>query len=205
MRTGFTCRRSPLPGLAAAGVFLLLAASCDLLASAQQLSDDQLTLVKARLAQGATHRCVHCVMAARGPEQGTDVEGGSWEIGTRAQALTEYDTPSYSVLNSTGLPPSKSSPPSSLDDVFSIAQSVVTSLNSTGPQPLTGGTTNGEAAADPASIGVAVLLANWTGQGSSDGLDYAGAAQAQLDYLLEKVPRSSDGAISHRVENVQLW
>ena len=54
-------------------------------------------------------------------------------------------------------------------------------------------------------IGVAVLLANWTGQGSSDGLDYAGAAQAQLDYLLEKVPRSSDGAISHRVENVQLW
>ncbi len=89
--------------------------------------------------------------------------------------------------------------------MLSIAHSVVGSLNSTGPQPLIGGTTNGEAAADPASIGVAVLLANWTGQGASDGLDYAGAAQSQLDYLLERVPRSSSGAISHRVENVQLW
>ncbi|KAI1793356.1 glycosyl hydrolase family 88-domain-containing protein [Ganoderma leucocontextum] len=177
-------RRSPLPqlSLAAAAIFLLTASWQ--LASAQQLSDDQLTQVKARLAQGATH---------------------SWEIGTRAQALTEYDTPSYSVLNSTSLPPPKSSAPSSLDEVLSIAHSVVTSRNSTGPQPLIGGTQNGEAAADPASIGVAVLLANWTGAGSSDGLDYAGAAQDQLDYLLESVPRSSDGAISHRVENVQLW
>ncbi|PIL32528.1 hypothetical protein GSI_05231 [Ganoderma sinense ZZ0214-1] len=183
MRTRVACRRSPLPG-----IFLFASLSCSLLASAQQLSDDQLALVKARLAQGATH---------------------SWEIGTRAQALTEYDTPSYSVLNSTGLPPPKSSPPSSLDEVFSIAHSVVGSLNGTGTstisQPLIGGTTSGEAAGDPASIGVAVLLANWTGQGSSDGLDYAGAAQAQLNYLLEKVPRSSDGAISHRIENVQLW
>ena len=202
-----TRRRSPLPGLrlaSAAGIFLLIA-SCHL-AHAQQLSNDQLSLVKARLAQGATHRCVlHYIMASWHREAGTDVGGGSWEIGTRAQALTEYDTPSYSVLNSTDLPPSKGSAPSSLDEVLSIAHSVVGSLNSTGPQPLIGGTTNGEAAADPASIGVAVLLANWTGQGPSDGLDYAGAAQAQLDYLLEKVPRSSTGAISHRVENVQLW
>ena len=57
-------------------------------------------------------------------------------------------------------------------------------------------------AADPASIGVSVLLANWTGQG---GLDYAGAAKDQLDFLLLSVPRTSDGAISHRVSQVQLW
>ena len=68
-----------------------------------------------------------------------------------------------------------------------------------------GGTTSGEAAGDPASIGVAVLLANWTGAGAGDKLDYAGAARDQLEYLLEKVPRTSDGAISHRVESVQLW
>ena len=74
-----------------------------------------------------------------------------------------------------------------------------------GPQPLIGGTTSGEAAGDPASIGVAVLLANWTGAGAGDKLDYAGAARDQLEYLLEKVPRTSDGAISHRVESVQLW
>lgn len=61
------------------------------------------------------------------------------------------------------------------------------------------------AAGDPASIGVAVLLANWTGLGGLDGLDYAGAATSQLEYLFEVVPRTSDGAISHRVAQVQLW
>ena len=58
-------------------------------------------------------------------------------------------------------------------------------------------------AADPASIGVSVLLANWTGKGS--GQNYAGAAFDQLNYLLYKVPRTSDGAISHRVSQIQLW
>ncbi|PPQ86599.1 hypothetical protein CVT24_009649, partial [Panaeolus cyanescens] len=60
-------------------------------------------------------------------------------------------------------------------------------------------------AADPASIGVCVVLANWTGRGETDGLDYAGAAKDQLDFLLERVPRTADGAISHRVSEVQLW
>ena len=59
-------------------------------------------------------------------------------------------------------------------------------------------------AADPASIGVSVLLANWTKQDSSQ-IDYAGAATDQLEYLLYKVPHTSDGAISHRVSQVQLW
>jgi hypothetical protein len=50
-----------------------------------------------------------------------------------------------------------------------------------------------------------VLLANWTGQGQGDGLDYAGAAQDQLNFLFQNVPKTSDGAISHRTEQVQLW
>lgn len=58
------------------------------------------------------------------------------------------------------------------------------------------------AAGDPASIGVAVLLANWTGL---QGADYAGAATAQMRYLMNSVPKTSDGAISHRVSEVQLW
>jgi hypothetical protein len=57
-------------------------------------------------------------------------------------------------------------------------------------------------AADPASIGVAVLLANWTGQA---GEDYADAAKDQLEFLQFSVPKTSDGAISHRVSEVQLW
>ncbi len=50
-----------------------------------------------------------------------------------------------------------------------------------------------------------MLLANWTGAGSQDNVDYAGAATDQLEYLLEKVPKTSDGAISHRSEQVALW
>lgn len=72
----------------------------------------------------------------------------------------------------------------------------------TGPQALI----NDTAAGDPASIGMCVLLANWTGQGKADGLDYAGAATDQLNFLYSSaVPKTSDGAISHRTDQLQLW
>ncbi|THG98168.1 hypothetical protein EW026_g3969 [Hermanssonia centrifuga] len=154
--------------------------------AAQNLTDDQLSQVKQRLAEGALQ---------------------SWELGTRAQALTELDTPAYSVLTvDASLPPSQSSPPSSLDEVFGIAKSIVgnrsvSNDHVSGAQPLIADS----AAGDPASIGVAVLLANWTGQASQDKLDYAGAATDQLNYLFNDVPHTSDGAISHRVSQLQLW
>ncbi|CDO71771.1 hypothetical protein BN946_scf184923.g1, partial [Trametes cinnabarina] len=176
MRTGKSLRSWNL--ILAGGI--LLASTL----RAQTLTDDQLDAVKARLAEGATH---------------------SWEIGTRTEALIESDTPTYSVLNNTSLPPPKGQAPSSLDEVISIASSVVQArakADVQGPQPLMDA--NGGAAGDPPSIGVAVLLANWTGAGAQDGHDYAGAAQDQLEYLLEKVPKTSDGAISHRQEQVQL-
>ncbi len=109
------------------------------------------------------------------------------------------------MFSGTSLPP-----PSTVADttdglsaVFDMAETIVSDRASSngnidGPQPLM----KDGSAADPASNGVSVLLANWTGQGS---LDYAGAAQDQLDYLLKNVSRSSDGAISHRVSQVQLW
>ncbi|KAL6301871.1 hypothetical protein BKA93DRAFT_737895, partial [Sparassis latifolia] len=127
----------------------------------------------------------------------------SWELGTECEALTEYYAPSYSIFSASSLPPA-SPPPSALSPVFSIANSVVASRGTTpGPQPLV--YVQGGAAGDPASLGVAVLLANLTGRGALDGLDYAGAALDQLAYLLGSVPRTPDGAISHRVEQVQLW
>ena len=135
----------------------------------------------------------------------TDAVHRSWEIGTRAQALIEADTPSWSVLNSSSLPPPHSAP-DSLAEVVAIARSVVgnrTSTDVSGPQPLMD--VNGGAAGDPPSIGVAVLLANWTGAGAQDDVDYAGAAQEQLQFLLTRVPRTSDGGISHRPEEVALW
>lgn len=152
---------------------------------AQALTEEQINQVKARLAEGAKQ---------------------SWELGTRAQALIEYDTPTYSVLNDSSLPPSQSNPPDSLSEVFTIVKEVVGNRSRSngflqGPQPLI----QDGSAADPASVGFAVLLANWTGRSSSDELDYAGAAQDQLDFLLNQVPRTDDGAISHRVSEVQLW
>lgn len=53
-------------------------------------------------------------------------------------------------------------------------------------------------------VGVAVLLANWTNTDSKDK-SFSTAAKAQLDYLLETAPRTDDGAISHRGDQVQLW
>ncbi|KAJ7452399.1 Six-hairpin glycosidase-like protein [Mycena galericulata] len=155
------------------------------LVSAQNLSAADLSTVTTRLAEGATE---------------------SWELGTRAEALLELYVPNFSVFSSTGLPPPTSIPSnttSTIAPVFSIAHDVVSALkNNSGPQPLI---TGDGAAGDPASIGVAVLLANWTGQGAADGLNYAAAAQNQLDYLFNDVPHTSDGAISHRVAQVQLW
>ncbi|KAH9911354.1 Six-hairpin glycosidase-like protein [Epithele typhae] len=158
----------------------LCATTSPLAAHAQKLSDSQVDGVVQRLAEGATH---------------------SWELGTRAQALLELNSPAYSVLTANAAVPPSSNGPVSLSDVLGIAKSVVANLTNTSTvaQPLISGD---GAAGDPASLGVAVLIANLTGQ---TGEDYGGAAADQLQYLLEKVPRTSDGAISHRVSQVQLW
>lgn len=155
-------------------------------AGAQNLTSAQISIISERLAQGAVH---------------------SWEYGTRAEALLELNAPTYSVVSFNAVPPPhniSSNVTSALGEVFKIAHNVVVARslsNFTGPQPLIAD----ESAGDPASIGVAVLLANWTGQGALDGLDYAGAARDQLDYLFQNVSKTSDGALSHRVDQLQLW
>lgn len=95
---------------------------------------------------------------------------------------------------------------SAMTDILGIAKAVVSNRSTSnggisGPQPFI----KDSSAADPVSNGVAILLANWTGKGASDGLDYAGAAKDQLDYLYNVVPKTADGAWSHRIEQVQLW
>ncbi|KAI3611098.1 glycoside hydrolase family 105 protein [Moniliophthora roreri] len=134
----------------------------------------------------------------------------SWEIGTRIQALLEFDAPSYSVYTPAGntLPFPKQVPTDvqlSIEPVFAIARDVVRKRNASnnntkGPQQLM----KDGSAADPVSIGVGVLLAGWTGQSTKDGLDYFGAATDQLEFLWTDIPRTWDGAFSHRMEMVQL-
>jgi rhamnogalacturonyl hydrolase YesR len=59
--------------------------------------------------------------------------------------------------------------------------------------------------ADPASIGIAILLANWTNL-DGNGNRYGEAARGQLRYLFsEQVPKTGDGAISHKPERIQIW
>jgi hypothetical protein len=128
----------------------------------------------------------------------------SWELGTRAQAILSLNATAYSVLSHASLPPPQSVSNSispALQPFLSIARTVVgntNASNATRPQPLL----LGGNVADPPSIGIAVLLANWTSQA---GEDYAGAAKNQLEFLQFNVPRTSDGAISHRDSEVQLW
>lgn len=55
-------------------------------------------------------------------------------------------------------------------------------------------------AADPASLGISVLLANHT-----TDADYMTAVNEENEWLFIHAPRTSDGAISHRVSEVQLW
>ncbi|KAL5500891.1 hypothetical protein ACEPAH_9278 [Sanghuangporus vaninii] len=133
----------------------------------------------------------------------------SWEVGTEQQTLIELTTPSFSVLNDSSVPPSSSLPSSLspvIDSITQVIQNktrlVQSQSNLTSPQPFWPGDGS---AADPASNGVAALIANWTGQEGVTGVDYDGAAKEQMDYLWEKVPRTQDGALSHRVSQVQLW
>ena len=132
----------------------------------------------------------------------------SWELGTRSQAILELNASAFSVFSSNSLPPPSTIPSdltTPLAPFFAIARSVVSNRTvannkSVGPQPfLPDGS-----AGDPASIGMCVLLANWTNQDGGQ-IDYAGAAKDQLDFLFQQVPMTVDGAISHRVSQVQLW
>ncbi|KAF5335762.1 hypothetical protein D9611_009663 [Ephemerocybe angulata] len=155
------------------------------------ISEEQINTVSGRLAESGTR---------------------SWELGTRAQAILELNATRYSVFDGSKLPP-PSDVPSDLSDAlnpyFSIASGIMANwTGKPGDQPLA--LMVDGSAADPASNGATMLLANWTRQrlpdGVADGVDYLTAAKSQLDFLdSDKVPKTPDGAISHRTDQLQLW
>ncbi|PFH52600.1 hypothetical protein AMATHDRAFT_189281 [Amanita thiersii Skay4041] len=125
----------------------------------------------------------------------------SWELGTAAEALTELSWPALSVFERTAFPPTNHRNASyNAADVLDIANKVMATRPKDSPSLVA----NDGAAADPASIGVSVLMANWTRSDLSD-VSYSNAVRKQLQYLLYKVPRSKSGAISHRASETQLW
>ncbi|KAI0650661.1 Six-hairpin glycosidase [Trametes meyenii] len=124
----------------------------------------------------------------------------SWEIGTALEALTELEWPSLSVFGGSLPPPVKLTSGTGAD-VTEWATKIVKAKPDPNALPLIDGD---GAVGDPASIGVAVELTNWTRTDRGDH-EFSTAAGHQLKYLLEVAPRTSDGAISHRSEQVQLW
>ncbi|VDB85602.1 unnamed protein product [Peniophora sp. CBMAI 1063] len=124
----------------------------------------------------------------------------SWEVGTLAEALLELEWPALSVYgaaSSSAHPPLISADNTTASDVFTLASSTLDNK----PADSLALVANDGAVGDPASIGPAVLLANWTLSNAT----YGAAAQAQLDYLLNYAPRTDGGAISQRTDQVQLW
>ncbi|ORY45851.1 Six-hairpin glycosidase-like protein [Leucosporidium creatinivorum] len=120
----------------------------------------------------------------------------TWEIGTHLQALTEYDYPALAPFYTTFTPPPSTPVASS---VLAIISPIVAAKSSSSLQIMPDGSL-----ADPASMGVAVVLANWTSEGATKDL-YESAAEEQLQALLVDTPRTDSGAISHRVEELALW
>lgn len=155
------------------------------LTSAQELSDAQINLVSTRLAESAER---------------------SWELGVRAQAILELNATRFSVFSRAGVPPSRRVPADMKDPLapfWDIARQVVDNRGGgSEPRPLVA---DDGSSADPASVGVPVILANWTDL-DGNAKRYADAARSQYDFLFsDKVRRTEDGAISHRSDQLQIW
>lgn len=108
----------------------------------------------------------------------------------------EFDYPDLAVFSTDAFPPPANPYPSSVNVLAS--RTVDNKPADIAPLMRDG------SAGDPASIGIAVLVANATVI-ARNKTRYSQAAQSQLQYLLASTPRTSDGAISHRADKVQLW
>ncbi|KAG8953531.1 hypothetical protein FRC03_011750 [Tulasnella sp. 419] len=130
----------------------------------------------------------------------------SWELGTLAQALLEIDWPQLSVYGNHGVPPPRSVKDNgginNITSVLAVADHTI-AIRPPGVMSLMQDGSSG----DPASIGVPMLIANWTQVSRPDAWknDYNTPLRQQMDYILNLAPKTPDGAISHRSEIVQLW
>ncbi|KAF2118169.1 Six-hairpin glycosidase-like protein [Lophiotrema nucula] len=120
----------------------------------------------------------------------------SWENGTVAEAILEWDTPSASIWNA---------PFDESGNIPTLDVSNTPALSYIKPWILTNSVTlmDGEGASgDPASVGTFAIM---IGQSEKTYLDAAGR---QVDHLLHDVPRwdnDPNGAISHREDKAVLW
>ncbi|KDE05894.1 hypothetical protein MVLG_03707 [Microbotryum lychnidis-dioicae p1A1 Lamole] len=133
-----------------------------------------------------------------------------WVSGTQTEAYLELDQPQLTVFNPYVFNPF--TPKSSRDRVIlessfpnSSNRIVLNWLERLGPDDEQFAVIKGGAAGDPASLGYAWMIAQatTTDEGTQERLERM--IEAEVEWLLEKVPRTMDGAISHRKEVTQLW
>lgn len=164
-----------------AAVFAVMSISSSLAAPISQRSslvDINLQLVQSRLADSAKD---------------------TWTAGTYGQALLELSYPSLSVF-SPNFATAESTIPT---PVVALVDSWASKRPSWTKELAY--VDNG-ASGDPPALGVPWIVAAMS-EGGDRKAQLWEQAREQLEYLLETVPRTSDGAISHRPpnENVQLW
>ncbi|KAF8067977.1 hypothetical protein FPV67DRAFT_1167612 [Lyophyllum atratum] len=137
------------------------------------------------------------------------ISSHSWEFGTATEALLELYDPDLSVFGDSPFEeaktlirgPSKGKgeggvSTSGLPRGLAYAASKI--VIGTGANALADGD---GAVGDPASLGVGAVLL-----GKRRGLDkFANAAKETVEYVMQGAPRASNGAISHRVDIVELW
>ncbi|KAG2123805.1 Six-hairpin glycosidase-like protein [Suillus clintonianus] len=123
----------------------------------------------------------------------------SWEQGTAAGGILEFDDSEYSVFGSSPFVYCGISPLSTLQ----LAYSAAVRQSSDGRLSQEIGDAQDGAALDGASAGSAVLLGSFTD--TSRHNYWLNAADAQLNFILNVAPRTSTGAISHRADSRQYW
>src|SRR5258706_7058385 len=116
------------------------------------LTNQQIALVFARLGDATQHRYVLTLWLCVQDLQLLT----SWEIGTRAQVLIEYNAPEFSVMSTNCSFPLPTTAPN-LDTPLQIAKSVVEQK----PKNILPLFSDGSSA-DPASAGPIVLISNLT-------------------------------------------
>ncbi|GAA6021176.1 hypothetical protein JCM11491_001596 [Sporobolomyces phaffii] len=138
----------------------------------------------------------------------------SWEIGTHLEALIEFSSPSLAVYSSAFARVSPATTPLPTQVLTSVSYLVAQDSTSPSRQIVPDGS-----AADPCSIAPFYVLANYTLADDRDTLPTNSttattgatkvtvetAVRNQLDAILLATPRTSDGAISHRVATTELW
>jgi len=160
-----------------------------------------ISLFPALISSSPVPRALTTTVMRRVQANAVNISSHSWEKGTLAEALTEFEWPTLTpFLPGALFPPSPLPSWESAADVLAIAETTI-DQKSNGTLPLTDGEGS---VGDPASLGQAVLLRNWTRTNLTD-TRFSSAAGEQLGYIINDAPRAASGAISHRSTEVQLW